>query len=133
MENVFHLEIFTPERQFFVGDVEAVSVLAFDGELTVLANHAAMVAPLAVGSIRIRQGDTVTEVFNSEGFMEVRPEGTVIFSQVCEYPEEIDVNRAEEALHRAEEALRQKRSMREYRQSKIALARAKARRKTGHK
>ena len=59
--------------------------------------------------------------------MEVHHEGVLIFVQSCEHPEEIDTRRAEEARRRAEEQLRQKQSMSEYKQSKIALARAMAR------
>ncbi len=43
--------------------------------------------------------------------MEVLPEGVVMFVQACEWPEDIDVRRAEEAKHRAEERIRQQQSI----------------------
>jgi F-type H+-transporting ATPase subunit epsilon len=123
----FNLQILTPERIFFSGDVEAVTVPAPDGGLTVLAHHTPLVCPLAVGTIGIKQDGVWRECVNSEGFMEVRHDGALIFVQACERPEEIDASRAEQARRRAEEHLRQKRSLAEYQQSKIALARAMAR------
>jgi len=127
MSKLFNLKIFTPERAFFDGDVEAVSADAPDGSVTVLAEHAPFIMPVSIGNISIKQNDKWEKSVNSEGFMEVHHDGVLIFVQSCEHPEEIDSRRAEEARRRAEERLRQKQSMSEYKQSKIALARAMAR------
>lgn len=104
----FHFEIMTPERQFFKEDVQAVTVECVDGQLTVLAGHQPMVAALAVGEVRILSDEGWKEAFNSEGFLEVRPDRVLMFSQACEWPEEIDVNRAKEALERAQARLKEK-------------------------
>ena len=127
MSKLFNLKILTPEREFFDGDVEAVSADAPDGNVMVLADHAPYIMPVVIGSIRIKKDGAWEESVNSEGFMEVHHKGVLIFVQTCEHPEEIDARRAEEAKRRAEEHLRQKQSMSEYKQSKIALARAMAR------
>jgi len=131
MPKLFNLQIFTPEREFFNGDVEAISANAPDGSIMILADHAPLVMPVVVGKIGIKQNGVWDESVNSEGFMEVRHEGVLIFVQACEHPDEIDTRRAEEAKRRAEERLRQKQSMSEYKQSKIALARAMARIQAG--
>jgi len=131
MSKLFNLKIFTPERSFFDGDVEAVRADAPDGSLMVLADHAPIITPVNIGNISIKQNDKWETSVNSEGFMEVRRDGVVIFVQSCEHPDEIDTRRAEEARRRAEEKLRQKQSMHEYKQSKIALARAMARLSAG--
>lgn len=127
MPKLFNLKILTPERKFFDGSVEAVTITAPDGKLTVLAGHAPLITPVKVGNISVKIDGQWKDTFNSEGFMEVHHEGALVFVQACEWPEEIDVRRAEEARSRAEEHLRQKQSMSEYRQSKLALARAMAR------
>jgi len=124
MNKLFNLKILTPEREFFDGDVEAVSLDAPDGNVTILADHTPFVMPVVVGTIRIKMNNEWKDAVNSEGFMEVHHQGLIVFVQACEYPDEIDTRRAEEARRRAEEKLRQKQSMSEYRQSKIALARA---------
>ena len=123
----FELSVMTPEKLFFSGSVEAVTVSGLDGEVTVLADHAPMIVSLDIGEIRIKRDGEWSAAVNSEGFMEVLENSAVVFVQTCERPEEIDVLRAEQAARRAEELLRQKQSLQEYGGSKIALARAVAR------
>ena len=127
MSKLFNLLILTPEREFFDGDVEAVTVETTDGKITILADHTPFIVPVLVGDIKVKKDGIWDESVNSEGFMEVNHHGVMIFVQTCEHPEEIDTRRAEEARRRAEEQLRQKQSMNEYNQSKMALARAMAR------
>ena len=127
MAKLFNLKILTPERAFFDGDVEAVTANAPDGSVMVLADHAPFIMPVSIGNIGIKQNDKWDMSVNSDGFMEVHRDGVLIFVQTCEHPDEIDARRAEEAKKRAEEHLRQKQSMSEFRQSKIELARAMAR------
>jgi len=133
MSKIFNLKIFTPEREFFDGDVEAVTAHAPDGSVMILADHAPFIMPVSVGIIGIKKDDVWESSVNSEGFLEVHHKGVLIFVQSCEHPDEIDRRRAEEARKRAEEHLRQKQSMSEYKQSKIALARAMARLQIGGK
>ena len=127
----FHFEIMTPERQFFKEDVQAVTVECVDGQLTVLAGHQPMVAALAVGEVRILSDEGWKEAFNSEGFLEVRPDRVLMFSQACEWPEEIDVNRAKEALERAQARLKETETICEYRPTQISIARAMMRLRLG--
>jgi len=130
---LFNLKIFTPEREFFDDNVEAVSAVAPDGSVMILADHAPFIMPLSIGTVRIKKDGKWNDSVNSEGFLEVRHDGVLIFVQACEHPDEIDTRRAEEARRRAEEHLRQKQSISEYKQSKIALARAMARLQSNNK
>jgi len=127
MPKLFNLKIITPEREFFDGDIEAVTANAPDGSVTILADHAPFIMPVSIGDIKIKKDGKWETSVNSEGFMEVHHDGVLIFVQSCEHPDEIDTRRAEVARKRAEELMRQKKSMSEYKQSKIALARAMAR------
>nr|MDD6335079.1 ATP synthase F1 subunit epsilon [bacterium] len=130
----FPLEILTPEHQFFAEEVEALTISTTDGELTILKGHAPIIAPLMVGTIKIKQNGTWREAFQSEGFLEVNAQGAHLFVQACEWPEDIDVHRAEAAERRARERMRQQRSLQEYKWSQIALTRAMMRlRITNHK
>ena len=124
--SVFMLEILTPKRQFFKGEVEALTCTLPDGELTVLRAHRPMLAALEIGSLKIKSDGEWRNAFSSEGFIEVRPDEVLVFTQDCEWPEEIDAVRAEEARERELEKLRQKQSLIEYHQTHIALNRAMA-------
>jgi len=123
----FYLEVITPEKKFFEGNVEMVIVDSIDGQLGIMKGHVPMAAPVAIGSIKIKQKGVWREAAINEGFLEVTPNRTIILTHSVEWPEEIDAKRAQEALERAQERLRQKKSLTEYHRSKAALARAMSR------
>ena len=127
MYKEFSLTILTPERVFYDGTADIVTITTKDGKYTFLAGHLPFVAPLEIGTLSYRAHGVRQTVFNSEGFVEVASDGVIIYAQTCEWPEEIDENRAREAKDRAEERMRQRQSINEYKQSQIALARAMAR------
>lgn len=127
MAGKFYLEVITPERTFFRGNVEMIIVNSLDGELGVMKGHIPMVASIAIGSLKIKQDGKWREAAINEGFMEVLPDRTIILSHSVEWPEEIDTRRAQAALERARERILHRRSMKEYYRSKAAMARAMSR------
>ncbi len=133
MDLSFKLEIFTPERTFFSGDVQALIVPTPDGQMEILRMHEPIAVAISVGVVKIYVNGEWKECTTSEAFMEVRPDETLIFSQAMEWPEEIDIDRALAAKERAEQRLRDKKSFKDYLQSKVALQRAMVRLKTGKK
>ncbi|MGI5900012.1 MAG: ATP synthase F1 subunit epsilon [Christensenellales bacterium] len=124
MAKSFNLMILTPERKFFSGKVESLTVQSIGGQLTILADHIPMVTALSVGSVTIRTPEEIVTAFHSEGFMEVLADQTTVFAQACEWPHEIDINRAEEARKRAESILSREKNANSIARSKIALSRA---------
>ncbi len=130
--STFRLNIMTPERRFFDGDAGGLIITVPDGELCVLAGHVPLVAPIVVGTIKLKLNGEWKSAFCSEGFIEVLHDRVMVFVQACEWPEEIDVSRARRSLERAREHLRQRQSIIEYKQSKIALARAMTRLRITH-
>lgn len=129
----FKLEIITPTREFLETEAVALTFNSTDGEITILKGHMPMVASLGIGELKIRDENGVKVAFHSEGFVEVRPDEVLVFSQACEWPDEIDISRAESAKERAMERLRQKQSILENRQTAISLARAMVRLKLSKK
>lgn len=129
----FLAEILTPERSFFCGEVESLILPAMDGLMTIQKMHEPVVVAILPGSIRLQIDGEWRECSVSAGFVEVRPDETIVFATTAEWPEEIDIARAERARERAEERMRQHRSAKEYRENQIALARAMARLKVGRK
>ena len=127
MANTFQLEILTPERHFFSGQVDALTFEAPDGQWTILKNHAPMIAALRAGTVKFRVDGVWKEAVNSEGYMEISAAGIILFAQTCEWPEDVDRSRAERAERRAREALRQSHSQAEFRANQAMLARAMAR------
>lgn len=120
----FHLEVLTPHRKFYEGDVEEIIVTITSGQIGVQKGHIPMASALGTGIFSIKNGDGWREAFISGGFIEVKPDSVVILSDAVEWPEEIDISRAIAAKERAEEKLRQKGSQREYVLANSALRRA---------
>lgn len=127
MSSTFLLEIVTPERKFFSGEVEMVILKTPQGEMGILKDHIPMVVSVAVGPIRIKKENEWVEAVLNEGFLEVKQNKTIILADTAEWPEEIDINRAKEAKQRAEERLQRQLSQVEYIRSKASLSRALAR------
>lgn len=129
----FELDIITPERLFFAGQVTSVTVDGLEGKLSVLAGHVPMVAALQIGRVVIRQGSETLEAFATAGFLEVRPDKTLIFAQKCEWPEEIDESRARADEEEARIKLQGKQSLIEFKESRVMLVRALMRLKVKHR
>ncbi|MGB9679859.1 MAG: F0F1 ATP synthase subunit epsilon [Thermoanaerobacteraceae bacterium] len=123
-DNTFHLEVLTPHRKFYEGDVEEIIVTITSGQMGVLKGHIPMAAALGIGVFKIKKDGEWKEAFISSGFMEVKRDSVTILSSAVEWPEEIDIERAKSAKERAEEKLRQKKSQQEYVLASAALRRA---------
>ncbi|MEG6566277.1 F0F1 ATP synthase subunit epsilon [Thermoanaerobacterium saccharolyticum] len=124
MDNKYHLEVLTPYRKFYDGDVEEIIVTTNAGEVGVQKGHIPMTVVLGIGTLKIKNDNEWREASISNGFMEVKQDNVVILANAAEWPEEIDIKRAEAAKERAEERLRQKKSQKEYFLAKAALRRA---------
>ncbi len=126
--NTLHIEIVTPYELFFEGPVEMVVVSCKDGEIGILPGHTPLIAALKPGEIRLKIDQQWKVVAASNGYAEVGPELTIIVVNSAEWPDDIDVRRAEKALARAEARLIDpKTSPQEKAHARHSIARAKAR------
>jgi F-type H+-transporting ATPase subunit epsilon len=65
------LEILTPEKKFFSGEVESVLMPGTDGKFEILKGHAPLISSLKSGEIRVRQNSKDTIITINGGFVEV--------------------------------------------------------------
>ncbi|HYN69005.1 MAG TPA: F0F1 ATP synthase subunit epsilon [Candidatus Eisenbacteria bacterium] len=100
-----HLEIVTPERLAYEGEVDAVTLPGSQGELGVLPHHAPLISTLGVGELRIRKGAEVEFFAIAGGFLQVRPDKVVVMAETADLASEIDLEKAEAARREAEKAL----------------------------
>ncbi|MDT8715583.1 F0F1 ATP synthase subunit epsilon [Clostridium sp. 19966] len=109
MGEAIKLTILTPEKQFFKGEVTSVKTEGIDGGFEVLSNHMSMVSILGPGVTEFTDKDNKEyKAFTSDGVLKVHNNEISILCESCEWPEEIDVNRAEAALNRAKKRLESK-------------------------
>ena len=66
------LEILTPEKKIFSGEVYGVQLPGIDGSFEVLEKHAPLVSALKAGKLKILKDKSNTELFTIRGgFVEV--------------------------------------------------------------
>lgn len=103
----FHLDVISPERIFYAGDVEMVELTTTEGDIGIYADHIPLTTIVAPGVLTITEnGNEMKEAAVLEGFMEITQEKVTILAQSCEWPDEIDLHRAKEAKARAERRLK---------------------------
>ena len=122
--NGLKVSIVTPDGPVYDSEVEMVSTKAETGELGILPGHIPLVAPLQIGAVRLKKGNSTEFVAVSGGFLEVRPEEVTILAQSAEKAESIDVARAQAAKKRAEQLLESKRDDVDFKRAELALQRA---------
>jgi len=61
------LEIITPEKKLFSGEVNSVKFPGTNGEFEILNNHAPIISTLSNGEIRVMTHDKDTKKFNING------------------------------------------------------------------
>ena len=122
----FKLKVVSSRRIFFEGEaVSLILPIADGGLMGFLANHENAVAPIEYGEMKITTPDgNEIYAFIGSGFIEFYNNTASVVCISAQRPEEIDAHRAEEAMVRAEEMLRQEHSIFEYHQSQMDLARA---------
>lgn len=102
----FHLEIRTPEQLIYEGDVTSINAPGVEGNFQILAGHIPFLTALEVGEIRIRESSETPQLMaTSGGVFEVLRTGVTVLVETAEWASEIDVERAENALERAETQL----------------------------
>jgi F-type H+-transporting ATPase subunit epsilon len=109
MPTKINFKIATPERVVFRDEVDQISLPTSTGEITILPNHIPLVSILTPGEIRIRKDNVETLLSVSGGFVEVLSDKVVVLADTAERAEELDLERAEQARRRAEQALTEKR------------------------
>jgi len=100
------VQILTPEGSVHEGDAAMVIAPSVGGELGILPRHVPLIVQLKPGETRLKLMDETEVVMaTTGGYMSVEEDRVLIMVEQAELASEIDRARAEEALHRAEEAL----------------------------
>lgn len=130
----FYLKILASDHMFFSGRCEALVVPAEDGEVGILPHHESMILATREGELRFRPVGEKSwhKAIIGRGIVQIVNNRIIVLADTAEKPEDIDKARAKEALARAEEQLRQKQSLREFKLSQASMARALIRLKGSH-
>jgi F-type H+-transporting ATPase subunit epsilon len=100
-----HCEVVSQDRIVFQGDVDIVNLPGVDGDMGILPNHSPVLALLRFGVITLKTKTDEQFFTVAGGVAEVQPDQVTILADAAENVDEIDIQRAEMARKRAEEAL----------------------------
>lgn len=124
---VLAYEVVTPTGRISSGECDMVVAPAVEGEIGILPRHAPYLAALAVGVVRIKKGDSEERIFVSNGYIEVLENKAIILAEVAEKSGDIDVERAQRSLERAQSHIAGSPAGHDRNRAMRALSRAKAR------
>lgn len=104
-EKTFRLEIISPDRIFYTNDVLMVEYNTVEGEVGVYAEHIPMTQIIAPGRLIITEENGQRTAALLSGFVEITPDKVTILAEAVEWPQNIDIARAERARDRAQQIL----------------------------
>ncbi len=119
------LEIVTPERMAFSGNVEEVTIPGTEGEFGVLRGHEALLSSVDIGQLNFTRNNKKVYFAVNTGYAEVTSNKVTILIETAERADQIDVNRARKAKDNAEDRMGKiAKDNEEYEKMRAALARA---------
>jgi F-type H+-transporting ATPase subunit epsilon len=133
LPEAIELIIVTPQRQLLRDKVASVQLPGASGELGILPGHAPLITELGNGELSYKASGDGEQVVLAvlSGFAEVLPDRVTVLAETAERSEEIDVERAKEALARAEKRLASTDPDVDWDRATVALQRALVRIKVG--
>ena len=106
MANTFLLTVTTPSHEVYNGEVEKVFLKNTDGDFEILANHENMIASTIPCIAKFKDAKGVDdELFISASIVQISENKMTICSDAAEFEEDIDEERAQEAMQRAKKRL----------------------------
>ncbi len=121
------LDIVTAEKLVYSDEVSSVVAPGAEGQLGILPNHAPLLTSLKPGELKVLKEGEETNIAVSGGFLEVLKNVVTILADTAERAEDIDVERAEAALKRAQEKVNSSESDLDLERAIRALKRSQAR------
>lgn len=126
-DKTFKLLVNTPDRVFYQGDATMVELSTSEGEIGVYAEHIPLTSVLVPCVMTIHENGAEKKAAVHGGIVEILKDKVTVLAEVAEWPDEIDVNRANEAKIRAERRLSSHDSNVNMMRAELALKRSLAR------
>ena len=100
------LEIVTQEDRVYSDTVDTVVIPTLEGEIGILPGHIPLLTQVADGELRVTKGTVTTGLVVGEGFAEIEGDRVKVLAEFAIHEAQIDENAAENAIQRAEDALK---------------------------
>ena len=101
-----HLDIVSAEGAIFSGEADFVVAPASQGDVGIAPRHAPLLTELRPGPVRVqREGEDEQLFYVTGGLLEIQPDAVIVLADSALRPDQLDVDAADEARRKAEEAL----------------------------
>ncbi len=125
MNKNFQLDIVTPARTVYSGEVQSFTAPGVVGSFQVLFNHAPLLSSVGVGEVKITETNgTKLHFATGGGFVEVKSNTVILLAESAEQAGDIDISRAQKSKVRAQERLALKSKEIDSVRAQAALARS---------
>lgn len=112
--NKLHLEVITQEKQAYKDDVDLILAPADKGQIGILPGHIGLLTKVKPGELYIVKGPSMTVLAISGGLLDVNHDKVTIMADSASRADEIDIAKVEAAKKRAETALKERLSARDF-------------------
>jgi F-type H+-transporting ATPase subunit epsilon len=109
-----HLEVITQEREVFKDEVDLILAPGHEGQIGILPGHIGLLTKLQSGELYIIKGASITILAIMNGLLDVNRDNVTVMTDSATRAEEIDIAKVEAAKAKAEEALKEMLSDRDY-------------------
>jgi F-type H+-transporting ATPase subunit epsilon len=110
MAKLMAIDIVTPEKKVFEGNIREMIAPGLEGEFGVLPEHAPFATILQPGVVTIFKEDGSQDLIAvSGGYIEVTREKVVLLVETAEFPEELDLAAVKRRKEEKERLLKSKR------------------------
>jgi len=123
------LEVVTPEKLLLSREVDEVIAPGSEGEFGVLPGHTYFISMLKIGELRYKVDDRWEYMSVLWGYAEVTPTKVTILAEIAEKAEDIDVERAQAAVEKAQKRLEVGGLPSDLKEAQISLEKARLRKK----
>ena len=131
-DKLMDVKIMAPDRVFYEGQVSFIEFNTTEGILGIYPKHIPMTVVISPGVLKFVEanGETKEAALHS-GFVEVLGDSITMLAESVEWPDEIDIRRAEEAKIRAERRIKD--DSQDMNRAELALKRSVVRMQLGNK
>lgn len=133
MGKFINLKILTPDKEFYNEQIVQLNTESIEGKIGILPQHIPLIAVLKpnISKITTAKGEKKM-FFSSTGVLKVTKNEVIMLCDACEWPENIDIERAKQSKERAEKRLKEKNHINniDVDRAKLSLLRALIRIKT---
>jgi len=108
------LEIITQEKQVLKDEVDIVLAPGHEGQIGILYGHIGLLTKLQPGELYIIKGPSMTVLAVTGGLLDVHDNKVTVMADDATRANDIDIRKVEQARQRAEDALKQKLSEKDF-------------------